>query len=155
PPIGRLEGGIDDTASAIRVHYAGRSVELRGLPLADYLGGLPMSGLVDVAIDLTLPKAHGNPDLQGAYGTIDVSCPKGCAIGDNQTKLKPPTTNQRTNAFVGAGITFGQLALGRVHVRIVAADGHARITDWQMDSDDLTLKVGATVEFGHDVDSST
>src|SRR5439155_7956935 len=90
PPVGRLEGDVEETATALHVHYAGRAVPLRDLPIAAQLGGIPMSGAADIAIDLTVPKAGARTDFRGAIGEIDVGCPKGCTIGDDVAKLKVP-----------------------------------------------------------------
>src|SRR5258705_4741786 len=153
PPLARLEGGVDETASMMHIHYAGRRVPLADLPIAARLSGIPMSGDADIAIDLTVPKEAGRTNFTGATGEIDVSCPRGCRIGDDVAKIRFDDPNVR--AFAGDAIDFGHLLLDGARVSIAVADGTAKVTRWDVDSKDITLKASGTIELARDFMDST
>jgi hypothetical protein len=58
--VAPAEDAVQTTDSELRVQVNRREVSLREMPVASVLAGLPMTGLADIAIDLTIPSAGGN-----------------------------------------------------------------------------------------------
>jgi hypothetical protein len=100
--------------------------------------GLPMSGKVDVTIDV-----QNTDDLSKASGTLRFTCPKNCRLGDDKTKLVP--SNKRASAFVGDGIDFGHIDFDSFDVVITIGGGTATITKWNVVSRDVDFVVDGNV----------
>jgi type II secretion system protein N len=118
------------TADGLRVQVDRREVPLGEMPVASLLAGLPMNGLADIAIDLTVPGSAGKRDYSRASGSVTFGCPAGCTVGDDVTRLG-----------IAGGVSFGHLAFDKVDVRVELDHGHAKVTRWQLASNDLTLEV--------------
>lgn len=125
------------TNSKGRLQIAGKAVPLASQPTMEWIG-LPMSGDIDVAIDIRHPY-----EPEKASGTIRISCPAGCQLGDDKTTLKPNTKNARAAAFAGE-IRFGHLAFDRFTIAIDIEDGTATIETFEIVSKDLSLKATGT-----------
>jgi type II secretory pathway component PulC len=129
--------------SATGLTIKGKGVPLATLPTVDWFF-LPAVGEIDVDIDIKTP--HGLPS---ATGSIAIACPKGCQIGDDKTRLKPPAPNDRAAAFAGDGFAFGHVDIGTSNVVIGVGDGKATIKTWDMKSKDLEVKVTGFLELGN------
>lgn len=140
------EDVVHRTDDMIRVDVRRRQVPLQDMPIiAETLAGLPMSGLADVAIDLTIPRAGGTPKYKAMSGSITASCPAGCFLGDGTSQL----------AFGELGkVEFGRVALGVVDVRAVIRDGHLTMDHFDMTSPDLELHVRLRIDFAETVEAS-
>lgn len=144
----KLEDVVRRTDDALRVQVDRREVPLREMPVASLLAGLPMTGLADVAIDLTVPGAGGKHDYRRASGSIALGCPSGCTIGDDAARLRPP-------GAPGDGIPFGHVTFDKVDVRAEVAQGHVKVTRWQLESKDLTLNLRLNVRLAAELADST
>jgi type II secretion system protein N len=153
PPVAKgafkIEDVVQTTDDAIRVQVNRREVPLREMPMASLLAGLPMTGLADVAIDLTIPGADGKHDYQKAAGSISLGCPTGCTIGDDAARLQPAKT------WDPAGIPFGHVTFDKVDLRAEVQQGHLKVTRWQLESKDLMLDLRLDIGLAADLDSST
>jgi hypothetical protein len=105
-----------------------------------------------VEVDLRVPVTKGKRDYKRATGFFALTCPTGCQIGDDVTKIKP--RSKRNSAFVGEGIEVGHVAFNRVDVRLDVADGHAKISRWVVESGDLAIDVAGEVTLDSDRDRS-
>ena len=152
PPVEKgafkLEDVVQTTSDAVRVQVNRSEVPLREMPVASLLAGLPMNGLADVVIDLTVPGAEGKHDYRKASGSISFRCPTGCTIGDDTAKLQIPGTG-------GGGISFGHVKLDKVDVRAEVQQGHLKVTRWQLESPDLTLDLKLDIELAAELADST
>lgn len=121
--IGRIKGNI----SLLKFGRGGYKLDLTGtdlpgksLPLTS-LVGLPVTGKLEVSIDLTLPTTKTKAgrtilDWSKADGELALGCPAGCTFGDGKTKLKPLLKNRSQQAMVGEGIEFGKLDIDSLQV---------------------------------------
>jgi type II secretion system protein N len=142
-----VEDMVRDTDDALHVAVQRRAVPLAELPVASLLAGLPMAGLADVSIDVTVPKASGHRDYRNASGSIALGCPGGCTLGDGIAKLRLPGTTD--------GIPFAQIAFDKVDVRAEIKDGRVEITRWAIESKDLTLDLTLNIKLAAELDDST
>lgn len=132
---------------SVRVAVHRRDVPLAEMPIiAESLWGLPMSGMANVAIDLAAPRIDGRVRFGQASGTIALSCPAGCTLGDDRAKL----------AFGGLGaVDFGHLAFDSLDIRASVQDGRAEITTWELVSKDIELHARMRIVLDDDLASST
>jgi type II secretion system protein N len=131
---GRIKGNITLPKlgkAGVKLDIAGTDLPGGSLPLRSALG-LPMTGKLDFAVDLDLPVSKNKmgrtaTDWTKADGTIDLSCPTGCTLGDGHTKLKPLLKNRTNQVMVGDGIDFGEVHISTldVHAVFTAAVGDA------------------------------
>jgi len=123
---GQIKGNI----TLPKLGKAGVKVDIKGtdlpgasLPLRSALG-LPMTGKLDFAVDLDLPVSKNkmgrtSTDWTKVDGSIDLSCPSGCTLGDGHTKLKPLLKNRTNQVMVGDGIDFGEVHISTLDVHAV------------------------------------
>ena len=145
----KLEEVVQTTDDTIRVQVNRREVPLNEMPMASVLAGLPMSGLAEVAVDLTVPGADGKHDYRRASGSVVFRCPAGCTLGDDAARLQPPGRPG------GDGIPFGHIALDKVDLRAEIQQGHLKVTRWQLESKELMLELRLDIGLAADLASST
>ncbi len=138
---------VHRTDDMVKVEVHRKDVPLTDMPIvAETLGGLPMTGLADVAIDLTVPKAGGVTKYQEIHGTIAASCPAGCSLGNRKAQLVMP----------GLGsIDFGNVDLGAVDIRAVIKDGHLTMNQFDVVSGDFEMHARLRVDFAAALEAST
>lgn len=105
----------------VKVSLTGEDVPAASLPLQSAIG-LPATGKLNMAIDLDLPSTKNKAgktsmDLTKADGTIALSCPTGCTLGNGHTKLKPLVKDRSRQAMVGEGIDFDKLNITKLDIR--------------------------------------
>jgi type II secretion system protein N len=143
----KLEDVVHVGDTGMRVQVNRREVPLEQMPIAALLGGLPMTGLADIAIDLTVPAASGKQDFRKAAGSIAFACPAGCTLGDDTAKLQI--------AKAADGISFGHIAFDEVDLRAKIDKGHVKVTRWMLASADLMLELRLDIELATDLADST
>jgi len=151
PPVEKgafkLEDVVQTTDDELRVQVNRREVPLGEMPVASVLAGLPMTGLADIAIDLRVPGADGKHDYRKASGSIAFSCPTGCTVGDDASKIQPsPLTSD--------GVSFGHITFDKVDVRAEIEHGHVKITRWQLESRELMLDLALDIELAAELADS-
>jgi type II secretion system protein N len=144
----KIEDAVQTTENELRVKVNRREVSLREMPVASVLAGLPMAGLADIAIDLTIPSAGGKHDYRKVSGSIAFSCPTGCTIGDDATKLQ-------LSALTSDGISFGHVTFDKVDVRAEIERGHVKVTRWQLESKELMLDFKLDIDLATELTDST
>jgi len=137
---------LHDGSDALRVSVHRKDVPLQDMPVvAEIMGGLPMSGLADLAIDLAVPKTGGVAQLKQATGSIAFACADGCKLGDDRAKL----------TVHGLGpIDFGHLAIASIDARVDVKDGRADLSRWALTSNDLTLYARLRITFADNLEDS-
>ena len=145
------ESAADDhelhrTESASGIKIVGKGVPLATQPMLAWIG-LPMSGDVDVAIDI-----QRLDEPAKATGTIRISCPKDCRLGDDKAKLKPPSA-ARSSAFA-SDLDFGHIDFDRVTIAIDIREGKGVITKFDVVSKDVVMKLGGTFAVAKPLGSS-
>lgn len=151
PPVEKgafkLEDVVQTSDDELRVQVDRREVPLDEMPVASVLAGLPMTGLADIAIDVTVPGAGGQHDYRKASGTIAFGCPTGCTIGDDVARLV-------TSSLKRDGISFGHVTFDRADLRMRIDEGHVKVTRWHLESKDLTLEVDLDIELAAELADS-
>ena len=145
----KIEDVVKTTDDAVRVRVNHREVPLEEMPVASLFAGLPMAGLADVAIDLTVPREGGKHDYRKAAGTIAVGCPAGCTLGDDSARLQVP------GAMGDGGISFGHLSFDKVDLRAEVRQSHLKVTRWQVASKDMTMDMRLDVHLAAELADST
>ncbi len=138
---------VHRSADRIRIDVHRKDVPLGEMPIiAETLGGLPMTGLADLTIDLTIPKVEDAVKAKQITGTIAASCPAGCGLGNGTSALAMP----------GLGsVPFGRLDLGAIEIRAVIKGGRLTMDQFDLASDDVELHARLGVDFADEVDAST
>ncbi len=138
---------VHETDEAIRVEIHRREVPLQQMPIvAEVMSGLPMSGLADITVDLSVPKADGKARYRQATGSVAFACSAGCTLGNDRTKL----------SVRGAGeVDFGHIKLDSVDARAELRDGHVDLTRWALASKDLTFDATLRIELADVLADST
>lgn len=138
---------VHKTDDMVKVDVHRKDVPLKDMPIiAETLGGLPMTGLADVTIDLTVPKAKGVTKYKEINGTIAASCPSGCSLGNGKAQLVMP----------GLGnLDFGNVDLGAIDIRAVIKDGHLTMNQFDVVSGDFEMHARLRLDFAEALDAST
>lgn len=144
----KIEDAVQISDDALRVQVNHRDVPLEQMPMASLLAGLPMGGLADVAIDLTVPGEGGKHDYRRTAGTIAVGCTAGCTLGDNAARLRMP------GPMYPEGIPFGHVTFDKLDLRAEAQQGHLKITRWQLASKDLTMDLKLDIQLAAQLEDS-
>jgi type II secretion system protein N len=141
------DDAVHRTDDMIKVAVHRKDVPLQDMPIiAETLGGLPMTGLADLSIDLTVPKAGGVTKYKEISGSIAASCPAGCAVGNGKTQFAMP----------GAGeVDFGRVDLGAVDIRAVIKAGHLTMNQFDLVSGDFEMHAQLRLDFADALDNST
>jgi type II secretion system protein N len=155
PPVpGRLVGGIENTDKAMLVRYLGVQVPIEKIPAVADAIGLPVTGLAEIKIDITIPRSNDELDMARAAGAIDIQCAK-CTIGDDNAKLVPKAPRDtRAADFVGDGIAFGHITVERLDLRVVIARGRAEFARFVLDSPDIAIHITGGVDLARAITDS-
>jgi len=136
----RFEDVVETTDDATHVRVNRRDVPLENMPIAAFLGGLPMTGNANVEVDVRIPIVDGEHDTRHAIGTFAVGCPKGCSIGDGVARLHVATSE----------LPFGRLTFEELDVRGEIKDGVVELTRWHARSKDATLELALKIALADD-----
>jgi len=147
---GKLEGNLTVSKDGTSIAFEGNNLQSQMLPMRDAIG-LPMSGVVELEVNLDLPNETGKtgksaPNWQKAEGDLRIACPSGCTFGDGKTKLKMKLKNQRNQAFAAEGIEFGKITLKSLLAKAEIKTGQLKVTQFETSSDDGTLFVDYMME---------
>ena len=133
---GHIDGNNDDTKARIEL----AKLVLTGVPaISQGFGGLPVEGVVNGKLDVSVPKNL----LANANGNIDVDI-EDVAVGDGKAKLTVPN-----DPFLAAGVTFPRVKIGKLAGQIVIEKGRARFEGVRVHSDDVDATLDGYVEL-HD-----
>jgi type II secretion system protein N len=121
---------------------SGKGIKGDSIPqLRGAVGGLPLLGKIDLGVSINV----GN-DWRKATGSFTLACPKGCTLGDDQTKFKPPVKSQRTAAMMGDGIEWKHVDIDRLSAKAEIKGGKLQLTKWELESKDAELHVELDVK---------
>jgi type II secretion system protein N len=109
--------------NGVKLDLEGKDLPGASLPFRGVIG-LPITGKIEASVDLELPTSKNKmgrtlTDWTKADGTIELSCPSGCTIGDGHTKLKPLLKNRSQQVMVQEGIDFGKVNIDTLVARAV------------------------------------
>ncbi len=135
--------------NGVAIHLRGKDLAASSLPMRG-LVGLPMSGKLELAVALDLPKQG----WQKAAGEIEVGCPSGCMYGDGKTKLKPLLKNKSQQVMVQDGIDFGTIALDSLAAKVDIKNGELDLTKFDVKSADGELHVDYHMKLEPSLDDS-
>ncbi len=128
---GEIEGSYEDSDQETHVQADVRGVNLRRLGILRAAIGLPVRGVVNGKIDVTL--AEKLADTKGNIA-LDI---QGLGIGDGHSKLPLPGMH--------GGLTVARVAAGNLTVRVSAENGLARIDRLHADGKDAKLDAVGTI----------
>jgi hypothetical protein len=111
---------------------------------------------------------RSSTDWTKADGTLDLSCPTGCTLGDGHTKLKPLLKNRSNQVMVGDGIDFGEVNISSMDVHAVFTSavgdpeahsssykpGKFELTKFEIKSPDGELHVDYMMTMAQTIDES-
>ena len=173
--VGRIKGNISLPKlgrAGFKIDVTGSDLPGRDVPLGGF-GFPPIIGKLDATVDLDVPMMKNKAgremrDWSKADGTIALSCPSGCTLGDGKTKLKPLLKNRSQQAMVGDGIEFGKLSMdslfieGKFTPSVGEPDAHSSsykpgkfdVTRFDLKSKDGELHVDFALTLAPDLDES-
>jgi type II secretion system protein N len=173
--VGRVKGNVSLGSfgrGTIKLDLDASSIPGRDLPLASW-GVPPIVGKLDAQVELSLPvtKTKSGREIRDwtkADGSLAVSCPAGCTLGDGKTKLKPLLKNRSNQALVGDGIDFGKLSIDSLFVEakftpaVGEPESHSSaykagkfdVTKFELKSKDGELHVDYSMTLAPDLDES-
>jgi type II secretion system protein N len=142
---GHIHGKIAFSNDGFSIDIDGDDLPSQAMPMRE-LVGLPMSGKIEFAVALDVPReklksGKVGPNWKTADGEIEVTCPTGCTFGDGKTKLHPKLKNQRSQAMAEGGIEFGKVNIDKLAANIEIKDSHLKITKFEAPSRDGELHV--------------
>jgi len=142
---GHLKGTIQISKSGTVIDMEGVDLPAGNLPMKEAIG-LPMSGKLEISVQLDLPNEKNKagksaPDWTKASGEINFECPSGCVFGDGKTKLKPKLKNARSQAFAGDGIDFGKISVDNMLAKVVIKDSSLDLEKFEAKSQDGELHI--------------
>lgn len=141
---GTLSGEVSFpfAGKAFKIDATGRGIKGDMIPqLRTAIGGLPLLGKLDLGLHFDV-----GSDWRKAVGSVTLGCPKGCTIGDGQTKFKPPVKSQRSATMMGEGIEWGRVDIDKLDAKAEFKDGKFTITKWDLQSRDAELHVELDVK---------
>jgi type II secretion system protein N len=139
----KLHDFSEDGAYALHKKLSGVGVPATDIPIVSKSLTLPVSGAIDVAVDVVVP----GRDLRSANGNIEVGCRR-CQVGDDVTRLKMKM------GYLGDSVEFGHITVDRLVARIELANGAAELATWRFVSPDLELELSLRTELAQDWASS-
>ncbi|MGE0546843.1 MAG: type II secretion system protein GspN [Kofleriaceae bacterium] len=144
---GRVVGTIALSKAATAVEVEGISLPSGALPVQDFTD-LPMSGKLDFAFSLTLPKEKNKNgrvanDWTKATGSFSFDCATGCTFGPG--KMKPPVKDTRRQVVLGDGVQIGKLFVDKLAVRATIAKSKLELTKFELASKDGEVHVDYTM----------
>lgn len=144
-----LAGIAKSSPDDLHLHAVRHPLSLDELPLASWIG-LPVTGAVELDIDLTVPVVARRHDVLSTHGTFAIRTAERVRIGDDATPLEHP----RLAALAPAGIPFTHLDLDALDLELTVAGGRARLTRFDVTSPDLELRLDLSITLAHHVLSS-
>ena len=138
-----IADSVETSTDAVRVHVDRHDVALHDIDVARWFAGLPLDGLADVAIDVTVPRRAGVQDYPNASGSFAFACHSGCTLGDDHTKLA-----------AAGGLPFGHVTFDNIDVRGVVRAGHVDVSHWQLESKDISLTATMHIDLAATLDDS-
>ena len=139
---------------SISVRAGGKDVPGGDLPLRGLIG-LPMTGKLDIDVELDLPfeprAGKNSPNWQKAEGSFDFGCPSGCTFGDGKTKLKPILKNKTQQVMVADGIDFGKVDMDSLEAHAEFKSGSFQVTKFESSSKDGEVHVDYAMKLEPDI----
>ncbi len=117
--------------SRTRVTAAARDVDVGDLPWVKAAINLPLSGTLEVDLDVELP----NGRYAEAIGSAEIKC-TGCVIGDGKEKLKIAG-----NPLLAEGLSLPKVRLGDFGGRVAVEKGTAKLQGLQAKSPDGEISI--------------
>ena len=156
--VGRLSGNITISKGATKVDLDGSNLPSASLPMKEILG-LPMSGKLDLGVELDLPNNPNKagkvgPDWTKAEGHFELACAAGCTVGDGKTKLKLKAKNASGQAFAKDGVEFGTVRVDSLAAKVEIKSGKLDVTKFELKSPDGEVHVDFSVALAQEFNES-
>ena len=144
---GTVTGSVELPTSgngSFKLNASGHGIKGDALPQLREAIGLPLIGKVDLGLAFNVSKG----DWRQATGSITLGCPRGCTLGDGQTKFKPRVKSTRSAAMMGEGVEFGRVDIDKLSGKVELKAGKLEVTKWDFESKDAELKVELGMKLG-------
>jgi type II secretion system protein N len=138
---GRIQANEHAEKTRSRTTIGTHEISLALLPGVKEAINLPLSGRLDLALDLTKPN-HRNGEASGNLGW---TC-AGCAVGDGKEKLKIAS-----NPLLAEGMSFPRVSLGDFSGKVTFQKGVGRLQGVHMRSPDGELFIDGEVRLADPV----
>lgn len=122
----------------------GTEIDLAEIPWVKNAINLPLSGKLDLKLDLTLPKQRPSE----AKGTLSWTC-SACAIGDGKAKLVVAS-----NPLLAEGLGLPKIRLGDVGGKVAIDKGVGRLQGVQFKSPDAEATVEGEIHLAQPIATS-
>jgi len=155
---GHLTGNITISKGDTKVDLDGSNLPSASLPMKEVLG-LPMSGKLDLGVELELPNNANKagkvgPDWTKAEGHFELACASGCTVGDGKSKLKLKAKNASGQAFAKDGVEFGTVRVDTLAAKVEIKGGKLDVTKFELKSPDGEVHVDFSVTLAQDFNES-
>ena len=142
--MGRIRGHYLREEGDSTIRFEIEDLPLYDVPKATQVLNVPLTGVVAMRVDLTLPKNK----LSKAKGTIDITC-AACTAGDGESKLYVPGSKFKN------GLKLPQVNLGTITGKIGVEKGLATIEETiDTQSEDLTMSLEGSLKLKDDISKS-
>jgi type II secretion system protein N len=127
-----IDGSVRVSKSGFRIDLGGRGLSAEQFtPLRSFIG-LPMTGTVDLLIDLDVPGSW-----EKASGKIRFSCQGPCTFGDGESRYYPKIQGPATKD----GIPFDKVNIDKLDVGVEIGDGKFVVKKYAFESKEAELFV--------------
>lgn len=126
---GTIDGVYEDSEELTHIEAVVEEVQLRQLGIFTSLVGLPVAGIMNGEVDLTVANDNAQTDGRVAL-TVD-----GLQIGGGQVPIPG----------MSGGLTVERIRAGKLEVELTVEDGVARIQKLASNGDDLQIEGSGTV----------
>jgi len=127
-------------AAAKDIELAFEEVDMRPLGVVRSLAGVPLEGVLDGTVDLSLGE-----DLAQTTGAVDLTV-RGMRVGNGTAKLAIPG--------MGDGITLDTIDVGDLTIRMDVADGVAQVRTFESNGADAKLEGSGDIRIARELDRS-
>ena len=126
---GTIEGQYEQGEESTYIEMEVAEVQLRQLGIMSSLVGLPVAGIMNGQVEMTIADDNSQTD-----GTIDLAI-DGLQIGGGQVPIPG----------MSSGLTVERIRAGKLEIEMSVEDGVARVTKLASDGDDLTIEGSGTI----------
>ena len=148
---GGMTGDVRMSKSSLSVDFRLKRMPLSTIPgIADAVG-LPLGGLGDGRIRLSLPKN----DWSKASGRVDLSCTVGCTVGDGVARVYPKAKREADALMVKDGFPVDTINISRFVLGIAIAKGEAKRDKFEFESPDGDIAIDFDIKLAKKINDST
>jgi type II secretion system protein N len=148
---GGMTGTVKMSKTSLDVDFRLKRMPLSTIPgIADAVG-LPLGGLGDGRITLSLPKN----DWSKAKGKVELSCTVGCTVGDGVARVYPKAKREADALMVKDGFPVETVTISKFVLGISIAKGVAKQDKFEFTSPDGEIAIDFDIKLAKKMNDST